>query len=53
MLNLALKRVASNCAGSWSEVFDYAGKQKIIDDQYNMVSDRANSAIVSTVELCY
>lgn len=41
LLNLALKRVASNCAGSWSEVFDYAGKQKITDDQYNMVSDRA------------
>ena len=41
LLNLALSRLASDCAPTWGEVFVYAGSQNISDDQYDKISDRA------------
>lgn len=41
LLNLALSRLASDCAPTWAEVFDYAGSQNISDEQYDEVSERA------------
>lgn len=41
LLNLALSRLASDCAPTWGEVFIYAGSQNISDDQYDKISDRA------------
>jgi hypothetical protein len=41
LLNLALSRIASDCASSWGEMFDYSGSQNISDDQYDMIPDRA------------
>ncbi len=41
LLNLALSRLASDCAPTWESVFDYAGSQNITDEQYALISERA------------
>lgn len=41
LITTAMNRINKSCSGSWSEVFDLAGKQRITDAQYSCISERA------------
>ena len=42
LITTAMNRINKSCAGSWAEVFDRAGKQRITDAQYACISERAS-----------
>lgn len=41
LITSAMNRINKSCSGSWAEVFDRAGKQRITDEQYACISGRA------------
>lgn len=41
LITIAMNRIYNSCSKSWDEVFDRAGKQRINEEQYECISNRA------------